>query len=496
MKRILQTSNVMPLIRMKFVVTSSKNMNGVEKPVKCLVKMAKGERVVVPRHWRNMYTSFYRICNDGQVVPVPNPQSEITQFFKLREAEATFMNALSLLTRLVASFLPFYEKDFYRCLQFFNNIGMLLWYKDDKLLQDIVFHNVSFLISVLQHLFQQNIRTELKYDPDNLEIPGQRETDFNADVETFVETGLLTDNLLQNIWNPMKLNAATREALKHLLINLELCYIDNSLKVDRVSSSLRFPWFVRRDDEKGVIERKWPGVIPALNVQFSLIYRFFNRIPPAIYERFCVRIQKHFPAQGHLRHDFRNTVYIEQDDVEVLIQKDVQLSAYADTKPSVPKDTKPSVQKDTKPSVQKDTQQEDAQHEDTNSSVERDVQPSVQENTQKPVQKNVQPSIQEDEQPSVHIHVRCPAEHVLKVQPLMSVLYQDFEELCAELPPGLVLDGYLPCPHCLLKNSKVPIRRPTKMMTLKPSIETVVCADGDRIPAALVYPTLLGSNLV
>ena len=365
-----------------------------------------------------MYTCLYKVTDMGHVVPVPNARSEIAEFFSLREAEATFMNALSLLTRWSAFCLPFYEKDFRLCLQFFNNIGMLLWYKDDKQLQDTVFHNVSFLISALQCLFQHDIQTELSFDPDT---PGQRETDFNADVVTFTETGLLKDYLMQVIWEPLKLNATSRKILKHFLINLDLCYIDsrtenNSSTDDIISSSLRFPWFVSRNDEDGLVDREWPEAIPPLNVQLSLIYRFFHRVPPAIYERFCVRIQKHLAAQGHVRHDFKNIVYVAQNDLKVFIQKDTQ--------------------------------------------------------------------------PSVQLHLRCPLQHLSKLQPLMAALYQDFEELCAELP-GLVLDGYLPCSHCLLKKEEFPTRRSTEVMKLQPNIDSVMC-EGDRIPAALVYPPLLG----
>ena len=138
------------------------------------------------------------------------------------------MKSLSRLTKWISFYI---KKDSRQCLQFFNDIGMLLWYKDDKQLQDIVFHNVSEL--------------KLKFGPDT---SGQRETDFNADVATFTETGLLTDDFLQIIWEPLELNAATQRILKHFLINLELCYIDHQAENDEVSSendiispSLRFP---------------------------------------------------------------------------------------------------------------------------------------------------------------------------------------------------------------------------------------------------------------
>ena len=59
--------------RTKFIVTSSAKINGVEQLVKCLFERAKEKKVVLPKHWRNMYRSFYKISDEGQVVPVPVP---------------------------------------------------------------------------------------------------------------------------------------------------------------------------------------------------------------------------------------------------------------------------------------------------------------------------------------------------------------------------------------------------------------------------------------
>ena len=278
---------------------------------------------------------------------------------------------------------------------------------------------MSFLVSALQHLFKRDIQKRLKFDPGWAKV--QKKTDFDADVVTFTETGLLTDDLLQFIWQPLKLNAEKREVLKHLLIHLDLCYIDDSTEDDKANSSLRFPWFLSKYDEEGLVQRAWPETIPPLHVQFSLIYHFVHRVPPAIYERFCVRIQKHLIPHGHKRYDYTNTVYIAQDDVQVMILKNPQ--------------------------------------------------------------------------PSVQIHLRCSTEHLSKLQPLMLALYLDIEKLHLELP-GWVLDRYLLCPHCLLKRVKFPKRRPTKVMTLRDSIEVVSCGDNERIPAALVYPSLLGNFFI
>ena len=94
-------------------------MRGIKRLLKRVLHKAKKKKVVLPKHWRNMYTSFYQISDGGQVIPVSNAQSEVTQFFTLKEANAIFMKSLSLLTKWVS---PNIRKDFRQCLQFFNDI--------------------------------------------------------------------------------------------------------------------------------------------------------------------------------------------------------------------------------------------------------------------------------------------------------------------------------------------------------------------------------------
>ena len=151
-----------PVTEIEFLITSSANMRGIKRLLERVLHKAKKKKLVLPKHWRNMYTSFYQINDEGQVVPVSNAQSEVTQFFTLKEANAIFMKSFSLLTKLVS---PNITKDFRQCPRFFNDIGMLLWYKDNNQLQNTVFNSVSFLVSALQHLFQRDIQKRLKFDP-------------------------------------------------------------------------------------------------------------------------------------------------------------------------------------------------------------------------------------------------------------------------------------------------------------------------------------------
>ena len=65
----------------------------------------------------------------------------------------------------------------------------------------------------------------------------------------------------------------------------------------------------------------WPEKLPLGALQYTLTYCFCHRIPSVIYERFCVRLQRHLQRGAHTRQDRRDAVYIEQDNVQILFQR-------------------------------------------------------------------------------------------------------------------------------------------------------------------------------
>ena len=209
---------------------------------------------------------------------------------------------------------------------------------------------------------------------------------------------------------------------------MDLCYCDTKASGDKDSDLvMRFPWFIQREDEEGVLEEKWPKLQPSGIIQYSLVYRFFHKVPSTLFERFCVRIHKHLVPGGHSRYDWRNEAYIEEDGVQILLKR-------------LPCQSKPCMQ----------------------------------------------------------IHLRSPISLLLKLKDLLLALYHDMENLCSELP-GLVVDTYFLCPHCLMYRRKNPTKKSAKLLTEPCSVklDNVPCnprdLESEKIPAAIIFLTLLGT---
>ena len=405
-----------------YFITSSATMEGLDELRIFLFAEARGKKIIIPKHWNKMY---------GNLMDLDLKE----RFIHIDAAYSLFKKSVSIVRKLGNT-----RKEMEQCLALLHNAGMVFWYMKNEHLKDVVFYNTSAMVKVLQELFRHNLSDYLSYNDAKFGKFIGTKTAFDTELAAFHQTGILSKNLLKCIWESIGLDADRFDAMKHVLIQLELCYTEEdtctlekvqNLEMSETKSStlLRFPWFVHRDDFGEGVKGRWPEALPPRKLQYSLVYNFFHRIPSTIYERFCVRLQNHLIPGGHFRYDCRNKVFVEQDDVQILIQRHTQQS-----------------------------------------------------------------------EPSVQIQLRSPITHLLKLQHLLLALYHDMDNLCSELP-RLVVDAYLLCPHCFLKRADKATRRPiTQLVENCPGeFDFVHCdpstLDSEQLPAAMIFLTLLSEYL-
>ena len=162
------------------------------------------------------------------------------------------------------------------------------------MLRNMVFYNPQFLCSALNFLFRHDLSSTLKYNQEKHFIHFATRSEFDAQLTRFTQTGIMDPKLLKCIWQPLGLNKETFHILVQILILLELCYKCSNLTL------LRFPWFVDKEDTKGICERQFQKSLPAGMLQYSLYYSFSRRIPSTIYERLCVRFQLYLLPGAHM----------------------------------------------------------------------------------------------------------------------------------------------------------------------------------------------------
>ena len=139
---------------------------------------------------------------------------------------------------------------------------------------------------------------------------------FQEEVTSFIQTGILNPLLLRCIWKEFEFSEEVFNTMVEILTMFDLCYSDG----ESPDSMLRLPWFVQ-DEDTTFLVNLWPTKLPLGTIQYTLTYCFCHRIPGVIYERFCVRLQRHLQRGGHTRQDRRHAVYIEQNGVQILFQR-------------------------------------------------------------------------------------------------------------------------------------------------------------------------------
>ena len=283
-----------------YLQTSSLNMDGIEDIKQFLFREAKSNRSVLPKRWAGVFKEI-----DEQT-------DKNTTFITMSQYQTLFRKGMTFPTNL----LP-HTKESLQCLQFLHDSGVILWYGEKHTkLRKIIFHNPSFPVSLLQCLFRHNLVEILVYDHENFGRYFTYKSNFQDEVTRFTQTGNLNPLLLRCIWKQFDFSEEVFDTVVEMLTMLDLCYNDS----ESPDSRLRLPWFVQ-DENMDFLKDLWPEKIPSNTLQYSLSYCFCHRIPGVIYERFCVKLQRHLQRGAHIRQDRRDAVYIEQDNVQILLQR-------------------------------------------------------------------------------------------------------------------------------------------------------------------------------
>ena len=194
---------------------------------------------------------------------------------------------------------------------------MILWYGEKHTnLRKIIFHNPSFPVFLFQHLFRHNLLDVLVYDHEQFGRYFALRCNFQDEVTRFTQTGILSPLLLRCIWKEFNFDQKIFDTMVEMLTMLDLCYRDEQSS----DSMLRLPWYIQETD-MSFLNSMRPENLPQGVLQYTLTYCFCHRIPGVIYERFCVRLQRHLQRGAHTRQDRRDAVYIEQDNVQILFQR-------------------------------------------------------------------------------------------------------------------------------------------------------------------------------
>ena len=402
----------MALQEVRTIATSSLSMTGLEKLRKILLNYSTENAANLPASWYEMYENLARL----------KTQRHSEGFYKVAQ-----------LPRICSQVMT--TSSIHTCLKYMHQRGMVLWYGNDTALKDYVFYDITFIIATLKELLTHNMASIFKtklFKPFFHTINEQ-----NMAIESFMETGMATQNLLRCLWQ----NVADTDEIFNVTLRIlklfSLCYETDPSFLDATSEKVQehtkekviyFPWFVC--NEVGPeLERLWPQQVPPNIIPLKCSFTFEYLIPASLFEQFSVQLQS-LLAKGHHRKDWKNMIYVKQDAVQLLI---------------------------------------------------RHIRDS------------------DRGKASLVIELRAKSENTYQMCKLCVSVAKTIQSLRKVFPGILYSEEYV-CPHCILTNAEAPHTIPLdEAVQDDPGVTRLVYCKKDEnteVPAALYYPKLLGNDVI
>ena len=295
----------MAIQEIRTIATSSLSMNGLEKLKKVLLSNSRENVAKLPGTWYNLYENLTRLKG----------QRHVEGFYKVTQLPTI-------------SSQPMTTVSVHTCLRYMHQRGMVLWYGNDSTLKEYVFYDIAFILTILKKILEHNM--ESKFEIKLFKPFFNTMDEQQIAVEMFRETGMASQKLLKCLWQNF---ADTDEIYKVALCILKLfrlCYETNldlletpaicdQVLVQKDEKIFYFPCFVQNAVDTN-LDKLWPQKVPLNYIPIRCTFTFEYSIPTSLFEQFSVQLQS-LLAKGHRRKDWKNTIYVKQDAVQLLVRR-------------------------------------------------------------------------------------------------------------------------------------------------------------------------------
>ncbi|KAI8502925.1 hypothetical protein Bbelb_196270 [Branchiostoma belcheri] len=183
-------------------------------------------------------------------------------------------------------------------LQYYHDVGKVLFYQKDSPLGHHVFHNLPKLIDLFKEVFRRNVEDILI-----LEDPNIRQA-YPPDLlgrikDQLTVCGVLPVSILHTILEPKIPDKARRELAISLLQMFGICYKmqKGSESFDLDCDYLRFPWYLNASPPQDLQQYSTIKVGQHTEDEIEVRCEFRGFCPAGLYERFSVAINPHMPGR-------------------------------------------------------------------------------------------------------------------------------------------------------------------------------------------------------
>ena len=273
---------------MQVFLLSSKTFDGMDNLKEFLTKVTAEKRVSLPKKW----VQFYKLMLDQK-----------NNFFKLTELERLFKQLYFKGTQLLQQ--AKIMKKFKLALEYYRAAGHVLYFPDNPILADFVFHNKDFLLQMTQSVFHHNLKNATDFGV----LRQSTKVSVDLMLQHYDEEGLLAIELLQFLWQKYGLKEEEERAVLEIMKKFHICY-----PVDNTEKLLFFPFFLKSNKPPALLDLQ---KLHSIHEQyFSVVMNcvFHNKVPINAFEAMQVQLQK-----TAVEREYGNSRYAWQDGIQVII---------------------------------------------------------------------------------------------------------------------------------------------------------------------------------
>lgn len=302
----------------RFFPVSSATYQGIPELHKFLITSIMRKRVVLPKKWINCFKLM--IGQEANFLT-------FSDFNRIYESTSSPMGKLICKFRKIGS--SYENPSTVNCLQYFSDTGLVLWYFENKALQNVVFHNLEFLINIFKAVFHHDLIGSLNYEDNKPLQVLFDEVEYRQVISQYQHQGLLSFKLLVHLWDKYDLDAADQEALIELMKKFNLCHElwdEATLCNKGKENQLYFyPWFVKENTPPSSIDSGKLLVKENL-LNFHLECLFHNSIPMNICEMFIVRLQRFAVEHNYMgkRWAWSNGLHVVVGNMDCCVVRDIE----------------------------------------------------------------------------------------------------------------------------------------------------------------------------
>ena len=268
---------------MKVFLLSNKTCEGMNNLMKYFTNVVVQNRVSLPQKW----VQFYKIM-----------MSQKQKFFKVTELQQLY-KGLYLKPKQIFQQSQITKKCS-TALAYYHATGHVLYYPDNPVLKDYVFHNKDFILDLSKSIFNHNLKDGTDFSELQKITPA-----FHIELmlNQYESEGLLHIKLLRFLWQQYGLEEQEEAALLEIMKKFHLCY-----EVDVHKTIFFMPWFIKANNAPDSLDL---SKLCTINKKFfsTLLECVFNsRIPINIFEAIQVKVQKtaiekHYSGLRYAWHD-------------------------------------------------------------------------------------------------------------------------------------------------------------------------------------------------